>query len=151
MISATRGGAVFEKEIESIQKIKLKGGIFGKAALVLMILIIAVSGVCLKLSAWWLILALMLSMMAIVLYGLKRVMDFAVANPHAAIMEGAELLQHEKIVHEAKLLGHVVQLPPTTDHPIPRLEGVINVAVDEADEPDEAENAVDVENPENKG
>ena len=79
---------MFEREIESIKKIKLNGGIFGKAALVLTILIIAVSAVCLRLSAWWLILALMLPMMGIVFYNLKRLMDFAVANPHAAIMEG---------------------------------------------------------------
>lgn len=151
LIGATRGGPVFEKEIESIQKVKLNGGIFGKAALVLMILIIAVSAVCFKLSTWWLILVLMLTMMAIVFYGLKRAMDFAVANPQAAVMEGAELLQHEKIAHEAKLSGRVVQLPPTTDHPIPKLEGVIDIIVDEADEVDEANNVLGVENPENKG
>lgn len=125
---------MFEKEIESIQKIRLNGGIFGKAALVLIILIIAVSAVCLRLSTWWLILALMLPMMVIVLYNLKRLMDFAIANPHAAIMEGAELLQHEKLVHETKLLGPITPLPPTTDHPTLELGNVIDVEVDDADD-----------------
>ena len=137
---------MLEKEIESLQKIKLNGGIFGKASLVLMVLIAGVSAVCLRVSAWWLILALMLPMMLIVLYGLKRVMDFAVANPHAAVMEGAELLQHEKIVHEAKQLGHVVQLPPTTDHPAPRLENVIDVEIDAADDVDDISDEESAEN-----
>jgi hypothetical protein len=122
--------AVFENELKMFKKIKFRGGIFSVAALVLMILIICVSAVCIRINAWWLILSLMIPMMSIVFYNLKRLMDFAVQNPQAAIMEGAELLQHEKLIHESKLQGRVIETTPTTDHVVPTLANVADPDVD---------------------
>ncbi|WP_167369185.1 hypothetical protein [Phytopseudomonas punonensis] len=55
-----------------------------------------------KIATWWFALALMLPMMALVFYALKRVLDFAEKNPQAAIMDGAEFLVHEQIIHGIK-------------------------------------------------
>jgi len=40
--------------------------------------------------------------MLMIFYSLKRCLDFAEKNPHEAIMDGAELLVHEKMVFAQK-------------------------------------------------
>lgn len=110
-----------DKAIESIKTTRLRGGIFGKTTLLLMVLTIGVCTVSFKSAFWWLTLALMLPLMGIVFYALKRSFDFASNNPHAAIMDGAELLQHERIVHASKDQGFFVPGPPTAESPLPQL------------------------------
>lgn len=105
-----------EKALESVKTIKLTGGIFGKTTLVLIILCISVAAVCFKAEMWWLSLLLMLPLMCIVTYALKRGFDFAEKNPYAAIMDGAELLIHERLVHGRKGQDALPPLTPTTDH-----------------------------------
>ena len=108
--------------LESIKAIKLTGGIFGKTSLLLIVLCVCVAAVAFKIDVWWVQLALMLPLMAIIVYALKRNFDFAEKNPQAAIMDGAQLLVHERIVHGRK--GHDV-LPPlqsTIDHEPPVLQ-----------------------------
>lgn len=111
----------FDKALESLRAVNLRGGVFGKTALLLMVLSICVAAVCIKSDIWWLQLGLMLPLMGIVLYALKRVLDFAEKNPQAAIMDGAELLVHERIVHARKGIEAFPSLDPITDHPLPPL------------------------------
>lgn len=92
----------FEKALDSVKTIKLTGGIFGKTSLILVVLCICVSAISIKIGTWWFSLIVMLPMMMLIFYSLKRVLDFAEQNPHAAIMDGAELLVHERIVHGMK-------------------------------------------------
>jgi len=94
-----------DKAIESIKKVKLRGGIFGKTTLLLVVLVVGVCVVAFKASVPWVALALVLPLMLLVFYALKRSFDFAHAHPYVAAMEGGELLQHERIVHSAKGLG----------------------------------------------
>jgi hypothetical protein len=112
----------FEKILESIKTIKLTGGIFGKTSLLLIVLCVCVAAVSLKVDVWWVPLALMLPLMAIITYALKRCLDFAEKNPQAAIMDGAELLVHERIVHGRKGHDLLPQLQPTIDHEPPALQ-----------------------------
>lgn len=121
-----------DKAIENIKSIKLRGGIFGKTTLLLMVLTIGVCTVSFKSQFWWLTLALMFPLMGIVFYALKRSFDFASSNPHAAIMEGAELLQHERIVHASKEQGLLMPGPPATEVPMPQL---IEATVIDQDQP----------------
>lgn len=107
---------MFEKIFESLKAVKLHGGVFGKTSLICIALIVGVSTVCLKIGVGWIALVLMILMMFVVIYAIKRLMDFAEDNPFAAIMDGAELLQHERIVHETKQQGRVEHLTPTLDH-----------------------------------
>lgn len=111
----------FEKALESVKAIKLTGGIFGKTILLLIVLCISVAAVCFRAEMWWLSLILMLPLMGIVTYALKRCLDFAEKNPYVAIMDGAELLIHERIVHGRKGQEALPSLPPTIDHQLPPL------------------------------
>lgn len=114
----------FDKAIENLKSVRLKGGIFGKTTLLLIVLVVSVSGVALKSSLWWLTLALMLPLIGVVVYALKRSFDFASSNPHAAIMDGAEFLQHERIVHSAKDVGIFIGESPTTETPMLQLPAI---------------------------
>ena len=105
----------FEKALESVKTIKLTGGIFGKTSLVLVVMCICITATTIKIGTWWFSLILMLPMMGLIFYALKRVLDFAEANPQAAIMDGAELLVHEKIVHGMKG-NEPIDLTATVDH-----------------------------------
>jgi hypothetical protein len=111
----------FEKALENIKTIKLTGGIFGKTSLVLIVLTICAAAVSLKVDVWWVPLALMLPLIGITFYILKRCLDFAEKNPHAAIMDGAELLVHERIIHGRKGQDMLPDLPLTVDHEPPPL------------------------------
>lgn len=111
----------FDKAIENLKSVRLKGGIFGKTTLLLIVLAVCVSAVALKSDHWWLTLALMLPLFGVFVYGLKRSFDFAFSNPHAAIMDGAEFLQHERIVHATKEAGILIGEAPTTEIPILQL------------------------------
>ena len=105
----------FEKALESVKTIKLTGGVFGKTSLVLVIMCICVTAITIKIGIWWFSLILALPMLGLVFYALKRVFDFADQNPQAAIMDGAELLVHEKIVHGMKD-NEEIDLTATVDH-----------------------------------
>jgi len=111
----------FEKALENLKTVKLTGGIFGKTSLVLLVLSICATAVSIKVDVWWVQLALMLPMMGIVFYTLKRCLDFAEKNPYAAIMDGAELLVHERIVHGRKGQENLPEFPLSVDHEFPAL------------------------------
>lgn len=71
---------------------------------------------------WWIALALMIPLIAMVFYVLKRCLDFAETNPQAAIMEGAELLVHEKLMFAQKNEPDDPLLQATViDHTPPKL------------------------------
>ena len=120
----------FEKALENLKTVKLTGGVFGKTSLVLIVLAICAAAVSIKVDVWWIPLALMLPVFGIAFYTLKRCLDFAEKNPHAAIMDGAELLVHEKIIHGRKGQDVLPVLPLVTDHEPP------GVPQTEADLPD---------------
>ena len=111
----------FDKAIESIKTIKLTGGIFGKTTLLLIVLCLSMGVVSIKIGNIWLALTLMILISGLSFYALKRCFDFAERNPQAAIMEGSELLAHERIVHGMK---DDKSFPPhgsIIDHPQPSL------------------------------
>ena len=110
------------KALERVKSINLSGGIFGKTTTLLVVLSICVSAVCMTTRVWWLALVLMIPLMLMVFYALKRCLDFAETNPHAAIMEGAELLVHEKLMFAQKNEPHDPLLEDTVfDHNPPKL------------------------------
>ena len=67
-------------------------------------------------------LVLMIPLMLMVFYALKRCLDFAETNPHAAIMDGAELIVHEKLMFAQKNEPNAPLLEATVvDHNPPEL------------------------------
>jgi hypothetical protein len=111
----------FEKALDRIKSIKLTGGVFGKTTLLLIVLCLCIAIVTLKIGTWWFALILMIPMMLLVFYALKRCLDFAEKNPQAAIMDGAEFLVHERIVHGRKGEEELPPVAATIDHQIPTL------------------------------
>ena len=111
----------FDKALESIKTIKLTGGIFGKTSKVLIVLCVCVAVVVIKTDSLLFAFFCMAALLGIVIYALKRVLDFAEKNPQAAIMEGAELLVHERLVHGSKGAGTHEPINLTTEHDVPIL------------------------------
>lgn len=123
---------MFEKALESVKRIRLSGGIFGKTTTLLIVLCICVTAISIKIASWWFALVLILPMMALVFYALKRCLDFAESNPQAAIMEGAEFLLHERIVHGRKGEEVIAMQEATVDHVQPPID---SLEVGSADRP----------------
>ena len=115
----------FEKALESIKTIKLKGGIFDKTTTLLIVLCLCVATVCVSTSMWQITLILMLPLMLMIFYAFKRCIDFAEKNPYAAIMDGAELLVHEKILHGKKGQDEIPMLKATEDHEVPMIDHAV--------------------------
>ena len=111
----------FDKALESIKTIKLTGGVFGKISLVLIVLCICVTAIVIQMGSLWLAFLGAGALLAIVFYALNRVFDFAAKNPQAAIMDGAELLVHERLVHGSKAAGPHEPINLTTEHDVPSL------------------------------
>lgn len=112
---------MFDKTLENVKSVKLTGGIFGKTFFLLTVLSLSIAAVAYKIDVWWAALILLLPLMFIVFYAVKRCFDFADANPHAAIMDGAELLVHERILQGRKGLDVLPSAPMSLDHEMPAL------------------------------
>ena len=109
--------------LERLKAINLKGGIFGKTTTLLIVLCVCVTSVIIAAGVWWMALVLILPLMAMVFYSLRRCFDFAEQNPHAAIMDGAELLVHEKLLFAQKNPTEDPLLEATiVDHTPPEIE-----------------------------
>lgn len=108
-----------EKILDSLKTVKLTGGIFGKITLLLIVVCVCCTAIILATGIWWFSLSIVLILIILVFYALKRSFDFAKENPEAAIMEGAELLVHEKIVHGIKDQGLISPKEPVIDHEPP--------------------------------
>ena len=110
------------KALERLKSINFRGGIFGKTTTLLVVLCICVSTVCIATRVWWMALVLILPLMAMVFYALRRCFDFAENYPQAAIMEGTELLVHEKLLFAQKHQTEDPLLQATViDHQSPEL------------------------------
>jgi hypothetical protein len=81
--------------------VKLTGGVFGKTFTLLMVLTVCVGGVALKLDSWF-VLCLILPLLALIGYAVKRVFDFADKNPAEAILDGGQFVAHEQIIQQSK-------------------------------------------------
>jgi len=115
----TRGAALF-RALMRLQSVKLSGGMFGKITSLLLAITICITVICVFSSIWWLSLVLVFPLLLIVFYTLKRCFDFADKNPEAAIMEGAELLIHEKMMFAQKKQAiDPAVLPSVFDHQPP--------------------------------
>ena len=112
---------IFGNALETIKSIRLTGGIFGKTVLLLIVLCLSMAAVSIDSSIWWNSLVLMLTVAALVYYLIKRCFDFAEKFPEAAIMEGAEFLAHERLVHAKKGDIPVPKQGETLDHAQPTL------------------------------
>jgi hypothetical protein len=82
---------MLQKWIAGAQKIKLPGGVVGKVSLVLVVALIAVAVICAKAPIWWISVVGLVVIVGVLLVAWKLI-AFAEKHPHAALLEGAELL-----------------------------------------------------------
>jgi hypothetical protein len=82
---------------ERLSKVRLRGGVVGKVAAVLICFCGAMAAIAATSHLWWvsLICAILLFVLCFPL--LWRLVSFAERNPYAALFEGAELLAHERL------------------------------------------------------
>ena len=107
----------FSKAFEGLSKVNLKGGIVSKVVIGAICAIFALATVAVAASNVWISAAAIGMIFTLALVMFWRVINFADRHPQAALLEGAEFLAHEQIVHAAKSmpdlpLGDLEQIQP---------------------------------------
>src|SRR6266542_1707887 len=82
---------------ERLSKVRLRGGVVGKVAAVLICFCGAMAAIAATAHLWWVSLICALLLFALCFPLLWRLVTFAERNPYAALFEGAELLAHERL------------------------------------------------------
>jgi hypothetical protein len=114
---------VFDQMLNRVSAIKLTGGLIGRVCTVLIVVVVGFVVLGAKSNLWWMA---PLSLIAIFSFSfpiLWWVLRFAKTNPHAAIFDGAELLQYEQLTHSSKNHPMIMVTPEskTEGHPVPRI------------------------------
>jgi membrane protein implicated in regulation of membrane protease activity len=126
------------KLINNVSQVKLKGGIFAKASIVIIIVAICMVAIAVPLGNVWVSCGTIGLVFILAFVILMRLINFANKNPQAAILEGAEFLVHEQIQMAAKGMKEIPNAltTMTEDSPIK----IDSITQKEADQPDEKEN-----------
>ena len=108
------------KLIKNVSQIKLKGGIFTKASIVIIIVSLCLFGIAFKTNNIWISCGTIGLIFILAFIILWRLINFANKNPQAAILEGAEFLIHEQIELAAKGISEIPKLSSdmTEDNPV---------------------------------
>lgn len=125
------------KLINNVSQVRLKGGIFAKASVVIIIVSLCIFGIAATLGNIWVSCGAIGLIFILAFVILMRLINFANKNPQAAILEGAELLVHEQIQLAAKGIKEIPNSLSglTTETPIQ----INNKVQKEANQPDELE------------
>jgi hypothetical protein len=112
---------VAARSSNTIQKIKIPGGMVGKICGVLMITAISAAAMVVATrNIWVALIAIVLLFAVVLILGLKLI-DFAKTNPQAALMEGAEFLLHEQITLGTKSRPIILDNADNLTEPPPAL------------------------------
>lgn len=88
--------------IKNVSKIRLKGGVVGKVSTLLIVLCLCVTAmVGIANTAWIAAMGILLVVSLCAVFG-WRLINFADKNPAAALLEGAEFLVHQQVMHGSK-------------------------------------------------
>ena len=93
-----------DRAIEGLSKVTLRGGVVGKVTFAVVFVAIALAAIAWSVRNVWLSAAALGMVFILALIMLWRLINFADRHPQAALLEGAEFLVHEQIVHAAKSL-----------------------------------------------
>jgi hypothetical protein len=110
---------------EGTAKIKLPGGIVGKACYVLMAVCGALAAIVISIRTEAIGYAAIAAILVLVPLVLSRVFRFADANPELATMDGAEIVSFKRLELAQKGVGTIKVLPsdsPEEDIPLPPSE-----------------------------
>jgi ABC-type bacteriocin/lantibiotic exporter with double-glycine peptidase domain len=91
-----------DETINGLTKVTLRGGVVGKVTFTLCLVCIVMLGMVYTFHNIWLTSITLAMMFCMVMVMLWRVINFADRHPEAALLEGAEFIVHQRMLHEAK-------------------------------------------------
>lgn len=94
----------FDRAIDGLSKVTLRGGVVGKVTFAVVFVSMALGAIAWSVSNIWLSAAALAMVFTLAFVMLWRLINFADRNPQAALLEGAEFLVHQQIVHATKNL-----------------------------------------------
>lgn len=92
----------FDSAINGLAKVTLRGGVVGKVTYAVTFTSLAIAAIAWSVSNVWLSAAALATVFILAFSMLWRLISFADRHPQAAILEGAEFLVHEQIIHSTK-------------------------------------------------
>ncbi len=98
-----------DSAINGLSKVTLRGGVVGKVTFAVVFACLALVAIAWSVSNIWISAAALCMVFILAFVMLWRLITFADNHPQAALLEGAEFLVHEQIVHASKSLP---LLPP---------------------------------------
>jgi hypothetical protein len=93
---------MLDKILEGATKIKLTGGLVGRVCTVVLVTVLGITVIAASSSIWWVAPLAIVALLSFVFIILSRVLAIAQNNPHAAILDGAEFFQYEKLILASK-------------------------------------------------
>lgn len=110
----------FDQAIDGLSKVTLRGGVVGKVTFAVVLVSVALGAIAWSVSNIWLSATALIMVFTLAFVMLWRLINFADRNPQAALLEGAEFLVHQQIVHATKALPSLPlpQLEPVQPEPI---------------------------------
>lgn len=110
----------FDKAIEGLTKVTLRGGVVGKVTFAIIFVSLALALIAWSVKNIWISAAALGAVFALSFSMLWRLINFADRNPQAALLEGAEFIVHEQIVHASKSQAKLTSedIEPTQPDPV---------------------------------
>jgi len=97
------------KMIRNVSEVKLRGGLFAKASIVIIVVSLCIFGIAAFLGNMWVSIGAIVLIFTLAFVIMWRLINFANKNPQAAILEGAQFLVHEQMQLAAKGVKEIPQ------------------------------------------
>lgn len=134
----------FDSAIDGLHKITLKGGVVTKQTFAIVVVCLSITVITWGANDVWLSRGAVAGILLFAFVMMWRQTNFADRHPQAALLEGAEFLAHQQIVHASKNMP-VIPAPQTMQVEPEPVEGLAP-SIELADAPDqEATEADDME------
>lgn len=91
-----------DRTLEGLTKVSLRGGIAGKVTTSIVVVSLSLAAIAWSVKNLYLSIAAIAAIFILAFVMFWRLINFANRNPQAALLEGAEFLLHEQIVHMSK-------------------------------------------------
>jgi len=126
-----------DNAINGLSKVTLRGGVVGKVTFTVSFASLAIAAIAWSVPNIWISAGALCMVFVLAFAMLWRLINFADRHPQAALLEGAEFLVHEQIMHSTKSLP---SLPPQQIEQV-QPEAIEGLAADPklAQQPDEEE------------
>jgi hypothetical protein len=131
-----------DRAIDGLTKVTLRGGVVGKVTFAVVAVSMAFAAIAWSIHSLWVSAAALGMTFVLAFVMLWRLINFADRNPQAALLEGAEFLVHQQIVHATKTIPVM---------PVPALEQTQPYPVEGASADPQLAQIPDREEPQSEG